>query len=385
MLVTSVTVRVPAKINLQLAVGPLRPDGYHGLVTVFHAVSLFDDVTAEPAEIDTITRHGRGGGPGPGRCRQPSPPRGQGPARGDRRAGRGALVRRAVRVGRGGGGGGGSGGGAGGRPLEGRRGRGHDRQAHPGRWRHGRRQRRRRRRPRRLQRTLGHGPVTAELCAVAACRQRRGVPRPGRDRGGPRKRRVPGPGATRLPSTSTGSSPWPTATCPPRRSSARSTGNARARVPAPGAVDRANVGAGIGDPSKAGGRAEQRPARTSLALFPALRKTLDAGLEPPRSAPWSPAPAQRASSSHATRSTPPTWRATLSAAGACRSVATATGPAAGASVISSHPGTLQKCTGGGGDGGGGGAPGPRRHPSSQPRAPLPQAPRSARGTPKTNG
>ncbi len=45
MLVTSVTVRVPAKINLQLAVGPLRPDGYHGLVTVFHAVSLFDEVT----------------------------------------------------------------------------------------------------------------------------------------------------------------------------------------------------------------------------------------------------------------------------------------------------------------------------------------------------
>ena len=39
---TSVTVRVPAKINLQLAVGPLRPDGYHGLVTVFHAIGLFD-------------------------------------------------------------------------------------------------------------------------------------------------------------------------------------------------------------------------------------------------------------------------------------------------------------------------------------------------------
>ena len=41
----SVTVRVPAKINLQLAVGPLRPDGYHDLVTVFHAVSLSDEVT----------------------------------------------------------------------------------------------------------------------------------------------------------------------------------------------------------------------------------------------------------------------------------------------------------------------------------------------------
>jgi 4-diphosphocytidyl-2-C-methyl-D-erythritol kinase len=61
-LVTSVTVRVPAKINLQLAVGPLRPDGYHGLVTVFHAVSLFDDVTAEPAETDTVTVTGEGAG-----------------------------------------------------------------------------------------------------------------------------------------------------------------------------------------------------------------------------------------------------------------------------------------------------------------------------------
>jgi 4-diphosphocytidyl-2-C-methyl-D-erythritol kinase len=61
-IVTSVTVRVPAKINLQLAVGPLRPDGYHGLVTVFHAVSLFDDVTAEPAETDRVTVSGEGAG-----------------------------------------------------------------------------------------------------------------------------------------------------------------------------------------------------------------------------------------------------------------------------------------------------------------------------------
>jgi 4-diphosphocytidyl-2-C-methyl-D-erythritol kinase len=41
-----VTVRAPAKINLQLAVGPLRDDGYHDLVTVFQAVSLYDEVTA---------------------------------------------------------------------------------------------------------------------------------------------------------------------------------------------------------------------------------------------------------------------------------------------------------------------------------------------------
>jgi 4-diphosphocytidyl-2-C-methyl-D-erythritol kinase len=63
-LVTSVTVRVPAKINLQLAVGPLRPDGYHGLVTVFHAISLFDQVTVTLAgpgsDTDSVTAAGEG-------------------------------------------------------------------------------------------------------------------------------------------------------------------------------------------------------------------------------------------------------------------------------------------------------------------------------------
>jgi 4-diphosphocytidyl-2-C-methyl-D-erythritol kinase len=56
----SVTVRVPAKINLQLAVGPLRADGYHGLVTVFHAVSLFDEVTVAAAAADKVTVSGEG-------------------------------------------------------------------------------------------------------------------------------------------------------------------------------------------------------------------------------------------------------------------------------------------------------------------------------------
>lgn len=50
---SAITVRVPAKVNLQLAVGPLREDGYHDLVNVFHAVSLFDEVTAaEPVDGD---------------------------------------------------------------------------------------------------------------------------------------------------------------------------------------------------------------------------------------------------------------------------------------------------------------------------------------------
>ena len=46
----SVTARVPAKVNLQLSVGPLRRDGYHELATVFHAVGLFDDVIAKTPE-----------------------------------------------------------------------------------------------------------------------------------------------------------------------------------------------------------------------------------------------------------------------------------------------------------------------------------------------
>jgi len=53
-IVTPVTVRVPAKVNLQLAVGPLRADGYHELVTVFHAVSLFDEVTVRPADRTSV-------------------------------------------------------------------------------------------------------------------------------------------------------------------------------------------------------------------------------------------------------------------------------------------------------------------------------------------
>ena len=49
------TVRVPAKVNLQLAVGPARADGYHSLVTVFHAVSLFDEVTVQLSVRTAIT------------------------------------------------------------------------------------------------------------------------------------------------------------------------------------------------------------------------------------------------------------------------------------------------------------------------------------------
>jgi 4-diphosphocytidyl-2-C-methyl-D-erythritol kinase len=46
----SVTVRVPAKVNLQLAVGPREADGFHNLVTVFQAISIYDDVTITKLE-----------------------------------------------------------------------------------------------------------------------------------------------------------------------------------------------------------------------------------------------------------------------------------------------------------------------------------------------
>ncbi|MFJ8862162.1 4-(cytidine 5'-diphospho)-2-C-methyl-D-erythritol kinase [Streptomyces sp. NPDC102451] len=54
----SVTVRVPAKVNVQLAVGAARPDGFHDLANVFLAVGLYDEVTVTPAEALRITCSG---------------------------------------------------------------------------------------------------------------------------------------------------------------------------------------------------------------------------------------------------------------------------------------------------------------------------------------
>lgn len=59
-IVTAVTARVPAKVNLQLSVGPPRADGYHDLVTVFHALALFDEVTVAPADTDSVRVSGEG-------------------------------------------------------------------------------------------------------------------------------------------------------------------------------------------------------------------------------------------------------------------------------------------------------------------------------------
>ena len=63
---TPVTVRVPAKVNLQLSVGPLGSDGYHELVTVFQAVSLFDEVAVHPDSGTSVSVTGVDAGSVPG-------------------------------------------------------------------------------------------------------------------------------------------------------------------------------------------------------------------------------------------------------------------------------------------------------------------------------
>lgn len=56
----SVTVRVPGKVNLYLEVGDRRADGYHELATVFHAVSLVDEVTVRNADVLSLRVVGEG-------------------------------------------------------------------------------------------------------------------------------------------------------------------------------------------------------------------------------------------------------------------------------------------------------------------------------------
>ena len=50
--------RAPAKINLCLYLGPTRPDGRHELVTLFDAVSLFDDLEVTSAAQDEVVCDG---------------------------------------------------------------------------------------------------------------------------------------------------------------------------------------------------------------------------------------------------------------------------------------------------------------------------------------
>ncbi|MHA6510997.1 4-(cytidine 5'-diphospho)-2-C-methyl-D-erythritol kinase [Tessaracoccus sp. Z1128] len=61
---TTVRVRVPAKVNLALRVGGTDEQGYHALGTVFQAVSLGDEVTAESAPAGSFRLSFQGEGAG---------------------------------------------------------------------------------------------------------------------------------------------------------------------------------------------------------------------------------------------------------------------------------------------------------------------------------
>jgi len=60
LIVTGLTARAPAKLNLQLSVGPLRQDGFHDVAIIYHAVSLYDEVTVRPAGRITVHVEGEG-------------------------------------------------------------------------------------------------------------------------------------------------------------------------------------------------------------------------------------------------------------------------------------------------------------------------------------
>ncbi|MCQ4118286.1 4-(cytidine 5'-diphospho)-2-C-methyl-D-erythritol kinase [Rhodococcus tibetensis] len=53
-----VVVRAPSKVNLHLAVGDLRVDGYHELNTVFQALSLSDTVSVAPSDALAVKVRG---------------------------------------------------------------------------------------------------------------------------------------------------------------------------------------------------------------------------------------------------------------------------------------------------------------------------------------
>lgn len=55
-----VTVRAPAKVNLHLSVGAPGPDGFHPVMTVLLAVSLYDEVTATAGSGLELSLRGEG-------------------------------------------------------------------------------------------------------------------------------------------------------------------------------------------------------------------------------------------------------------------------------------------------------------------------------------
>lgn len=60
----AVVARAPAKINVHLAVGGVRPDGFHELRTVYFAVSLLDRVSVRPGDGLSLTVAGEGAATG---------------------------------------------------------------------------------------------------------------------------------------------------------------------------------------------------------------------------------------------------------------------------------------------------------------------------------
>ena len=54
----TVEVQVPAKVNLQLSVGPKKANGYHDVVTVFQAISLMDTLNISHADQFDISISG---------------------------------------------------------------------------------------------------------------------------------------------------------------------------------------------------------------------------------------------------------------------------------------------------------------------------------------
>jgi 4-diphosphocytidyl-2-C-methyl-D-erythritol kinase len=68
----AVVARAPAKVNVLLRVGPVRPDGYHELQTVYLAVSLFDTITVRPGQGLSLRMRGEGTASGRGPASVPS-------------------------------------------------------------------------------------------------------------------------------------------------------------------------------------------------------------------------------------------------------------------------------------------------------------------------
>ena len=54
---SAVRARAAAKINLHLGVGAVRDDGYHELCTIYHAISIYDEVAADESRSWRLDTH----------------------------------------------------------------------------------------------------------------------------------------------------------------------------------------------------------------------------------------------------------------------------------------------------------------------------------------